>query len=80
MYNYYGNRTKPLSGKPPSDQNPTPAKKKKNNPVRPPPPPAKIPLWPKPSSHQTKAPSGKTKNILLNPILSLINKYHPKLG
>ena len=45
-------------------------------------PPAKIPLWPKPPSDQnppqTKSPLCQKKH-LANPLLSLINKYHPKL-
>ena len=47
-------------------------------PLRPKPPHAKIPLWSKTPLRQ-KAPSGEKKNILSTPLLSLIDKYHPKL-
>ena len=68
------------TGENPSEQNPPPAK----NPLRQKktsgqnPPPAKIPIWPKPPSDK-KPPSGKKKKKTVNPPLSLINKYHPKL-
>ena len=42
-------------------------------------PPAKISLWPKPPSDKKPPPAKKKKNILPTPLLSLINKYHPKL-
>ena len=85
----------PLRTKSPSNQNPPPAKtplrpkppsaKTSLRPNPPPPkkflknPPTKIALWPKPPSGKKPPPAKKKKNILSTPLLSLINKYHPKL-
>ena len=76
-----GTGQKKTSGQPPPLPDKTPLRQKppsgKKKPLRPKPPscknppPAKTPL-------RQKAPSGKKKH-LVNPLLSLINKYHPKL-